>query len=27
MYETYATKYATANKKILVDYVHIAYTR
>lgn len=27
MFETYATKYATANKKILVDYVHIAYTR
>lgn len=27
MYETYATKYATANKKILVDWTHLAYTR
>jgi len=27
MYETYATKYATANKKILVDWMHLAYTR
>lgn len=27
MYETYATKYATANKKILVDWMHLAYNR
>lgn len=27
MFETYATKYATANKKILVDYMHLSYTR
>ena len=27
MYETYATKYATANKKILVDWMHLAYSR
>lgn len=27
MYETYATKYATANKKILVDWMCLSYTR